>query len=329
QSIQADVSLLDAKFFAPLNIGAFDNAGASGAAELAVFAADGELAEAIDYLRDWDYTTPTGIQAGYDAGDPVVASWTDLPEPSAAEIANSVAATIYSVWRGQAVRSIVDAPLNALGLPTPGSAQAMTSLQHLIRTEGGTGVVPFFAVPGLSDFDDRRDFQLLAALRSALDLLASAEFAPAFGDSPTLADYRWGKLHRIVLDHPFIPQASLPPQGGFPQPVPGLPGFPTDGGFSVVDASSRNARADGLNDFMFGSGPVRRFTSEPQGAFRSNARSVWAGGTSGVPSFLFGIDNPFYGNLLNYWLVNETLPLVLRAKDAAGGTTTTVVPSGD
>ncbi|WP_405242551.1 penicillin acylase family protein [Lentisalinibacter salinarum] len=316
KSIQADVSLLDAKYFVPFITAAFDNAGASGVAELEAFAADDELSDAIDYLRDWDFTTPTGIQAGYDAGDPVVASWTDLPEPSEAEIAHSVAATIYSMWRGQAVRSIVDTPLNARGLPTPGNTEAMTSLQHLIRSEGGLGVIPFFEVPGLSDFDDRRDYLLLAALRSALDLLASDEFAPAFGATPTLADYRWGKLHRIVLDHPFIGPASLPAQGGFPQPVPGLPGFPTDGGFNVVDASSHSARADGLNDFMFGSGPVRRFTSEPQGAFRSNAESVWAGGTSGVPSFLFGIDNPFYGNLLNYWLVNETLPLVLRARDA-------------
>jgi hypothetical protein len=73
---------------------------------------------------------------------------------------------------------------------------------------------------------------------------------------------------------------------------------------------------------MFGSGPVRRYTSEPQGAFNSGAESIWAGGVSGVP--LPG--NPYYDNLLSWWLVNETLPLVLRSKDASGGTLTTVVP---
>jgi len=36
--------------------------------------------------------------------------------------------------------------------------------------------------------------------------------------------------------------------------------------------------------------------------------------------------NPFYSNLLNYWLVNETLPLVLRARDASNGETIKVVP---
>ena len=128
-----------------------------------------------------------------------------------------------------------------------------------------------------------------------------------------------------MLDHPFIPQASIPPQPpeAFPQPVPGLRGFPTDGGFGVVDASSHSARADGLNEFMFGSGPVRRFVSEPQAAFRSGAESIWAGGVSGVPI----PGNPFYANLLNYWLVNETLPLVLRARDVANPTVTTVVPA--
>ncbi|WP_405229958.1 penicillin acylase family protein [Lentisalinibacter sediminis] len=315
KSIQADVSLLDAKFFVPYILAAYDNATAEGAHDSLAEVAEG-LGDAVRYLASWNFTTPTGIRVGYDAGDPVGGA---LPEPDAEEVGNSVAATIYSVWRGQAIRGIVDAPLG--DLPKPGSTQAVTSLQHLLRSGGGTsGVVEFFA----DDAD--RDYKLLAALRGALDLLASDEFAPAFGNSKDLDAYRWGKLHRIVLDHPFLGFASLPPQGsGFDQPVAGLPGYPTDGGFNVVDASSHSARADELNEFMFGSGPVRRFTSEPQGAFRSNAESVWAGGTSGVPF----PGNPFYSNLLDYWLVNETLPLVLRAKDVEGGTRTRVVPARD
>jgi penicillin amidase len=153
-------------------------------------------------------------------------------------------------------------------------------------------------------------------------VLASDDFAAAFGNSTDQEDYRCGKLHRIVLDHPFLPYASLPPQppGAYPQPVPGLPGFPVDGGFNVVDASSHSARADKLNAFMFGSGPVRRFVSEPQAAFRSGAESIWAGGVSGVPS----PGNPYDGNLLDHWLVNEALPLLLRSRAA---TVTTVVPA--
>ncbi len=324
QRIQGDVSLLDARFFVPFIIAAFEQAGAPGApAMLAELAGDPAIAEAVGRLSDWDYTTPTGIQAGYDFGDPVVAHWTDLPEPSDEEIADSVAATIYSAWRGQAVRRFVDAPL--AGLPRPGSTQAMTSMQHLLRTDGGSGIVDFFAVPGLSDPADQRDYKLLSALRAALDLLAGDAFAAAFGNSADQDDYRWGKLHRIVFDHPFIGEASVPaqPPGVFPQPVPGLAGFPTDGGFNVVDASSHSARANSVNGFMFGGGPVRRYAAEPQAAFRSHARSIWAGGVSGVPS----PGNSNYANLLPYWLVNETLPLVLRARDATAATTIRVVPS--
>jgi penicillin amidase len=323
QSIQADVSLLDARFFVPYILSAFQNAGQPGKPDmLADLAADPRIAEAVGRLAVWDFTAPTGLQAGYDAGDPVVPDWTLLPTPDQDEIDRSVAATIYSVWRGQAVRSVVDEPLDTL--PKPGSAQAMTAMQHLLRTDGGTGIIDFFDVPGLSEFDDQRDYKLLSALQAALDLLASDKFAPAFANSTDQSDYRWGKLHRIVFDHPFIQPASIPPQPpeAFPQPVPGLPGFPTDGGFGVVDASSHSARADDLNDFMFGSGPVRRFVSEPQGAFRNGAESIWAGGVSGVPF----PGNPYYANLLNYWLVNETLPLVLRSRDAADPTVTFLVP---
>ena len=323
QSIQADVSLLDARFFVPYLTAAFDNAGEPGKPDpLAALAADARLAEAIERLGNWNYTTPTGIQVGYDAGDPVVSDATMLPEPTGEEIAHSVAATIYSVWRGQAVRQFIDDPL--AGLPRPGSTQAVTALQHLLRTNGGTGIVDFFGVPGIADVADQRDFKLLLALSNALDLLAGDSFAAAFGNSTDQSDYRWGKLHRIVFDHPFVGAFSVPaqPPGVFPQPVPGLPGIPTDGGFNVVDASSHSARADSVNEFMFGGGPVRRFVSEPQGAFRSGAESIWAGGVSGVPF----PGNPFYANLLDYWLVNETLPLKLRQKDVEDGTSIRLVP---
>jgi len=318
QSIQADVSLLDARFFVPYIQAALDNAGQDGKpAALASLAADPRIVEAVGRLAEWDFTTPTGIQAGYDAGDPVVPHWSMLPEPSQQEIRHSVAATIYSVWRGQAIRMIVDAPLGSL--PKPGSSQAITALQHLLRTDGGSGIVDFFEVPGLTDFADRRDAKLLAALREALELLAADRFAAAFGNSSNQDDYRWGKLHRIVFDHPFVPQLSVPPAGGA-QPVPGLPGFPTDGGFGAVDASNHSARADSVNGFMFGSGPVRRYVGEPQSAFGSLSESIWAGGTSGIPG------SPYYANLLPYWLTNNTLPLVLRARDADGGVTSRFVP---
>ena len=127
----------------------------------------------------------------------------------------------------------------------------MTALRHLLAGERhrASGIV-FFA--GAVD----RDTAVLQALRNALDLAASPAFAPAFGGSTNLADYRWGRLHRIVFRHSLGGPFSIPPGAGFSDLGAGLPGVATDGGFCVVDASSHNARASTLNGFMFGSGPA-------------------------------------------------------------------------
>ncbi|MEJ2514618.1 MAG: penicillin acylase family protein [Gammaproteobacteria bacterium] len=317
QAIQADVSLYDARYFVPLIVQAFAGGGSSGVPELDALRADPRIGEAVGRLAEWDFTTPTGIQGGYDAGDPAVLPGA-LPEPDETEIANSVAATLFSVWRGQAIRQIIDASLG--GLPTPGSGQAISALRHVFDTfaltggRGLSGVVDFFAVPGVADPSARRDIKVLAALSSALDRLSGAPFEPAFANSTDQDDYRWGKLHRITFDHPFVPAFSIPPAlGAFPPSVPGLDGIATDGGFGVVDASSHSARADDWSDFRFGSGPVRRYVGEPASAYNSRAESVWAGGTSGVPG------SPYYFNLLPYWLSNQALPVVLKASEVRSG----------
>jgi penicillin G amidase len=152
----------------------------------------------------------------------------------------------------------VDGPLIACGLGSflPGGDQAMSALRHLLET-GGTGAsgIVFFARPV------GRDTAILGALKGALDLAASPAFAPAFGGSTNLADYRRGKLHRIVFPQPLDGPFPIPTGTGFTV-GPGLPGIATDGGLSAVDASSHNPRAATLNGFMFGSGPARRFVAE-------------------------------------------------------------------
>ncbi len=317
QAIQADVTLLDARYFVPAIVAAHGGGAATGIPELDALRSDPRIAEAVGRLAEWDFSTPTGIQPGYDAGDPPVMP-PALPDPTDAEIADSVAATIFSVWRGQAIRQIVDAPLG--GLPKPGSGQAIAALRHVFDTfpvtggKGLTGVVDFFAVPGVADPAARRDIKVLRALESALDRLAGPAFATVYGGSTDQDDYRWGYLHRITFDHPFVPQFSIPPAAGaFLPPLGGIDGIPTDGGFGVVDASSHNPRADSWTGFGFGSGPVRRFAGEPSSAFGSRTESVWAGGVSGVPG------SPYYFNLLPYWLSNNTLPTVLKPSEVRAG----------
>ena len=293
QSIQADVRLNDASVLVPRIVAALAAARTPGAPPaLAALGANPGVQEAVARLAAWDFSTPTGLAEGYDAAD---VDGVRAP-PTQAEIDASVAATVYSLWRGQALALLVDQPLAAQGLGPflPGGDQAMTALRRLLASSTGVGVsgLQFFA--GATD----RDVKVLTALGNALGLAASPAFAPAFGGSSNLADYRWGKLHRITFAHPLGGPFSLPPGAGFSDLGPGLPGVATDGGFSVVDASSHSPRAATLNGFRFGSGPARRFVAQ---ANRSHPEAVQVipGGQSGNPA------GPYFGNQLGLWLTDD------------------------
>jgi penicillin amidase len=313
QRIQADVVLLDAQFFVPYITQALDNGGASTNPALAGLAANPAVVAAVNRLRTWDFSTPTGIPEGYDAVD---VNGT-LFAPSSAEIDSSIAATIYSVWRGQFIKNTIDAVLSAGNFPRPSSALTVTALKNLLvnyngRHGAGNSGVQFFNVPPLPNTPEtspvRRDILVLKSVADALELLASEPFAPAFARSTNQNDYRWGKLHRIVFRHPLGGPFNTPPAGGaFPAPLAGLSGIPVDGGFEVVDASSHNSRAATLDGFMFGSGPVRRSVSE---GTRDGIRAVTSlpGGASGV------LTSPLYINLLRPWLTNEAFLLELQPR---------------
>jgi penicillin amidase len=315
QDIQADVVMLDAQVFTPFILQAFENAAASGAnPALALLGETPEIVEAVGRLAEWDFSTPTGLVEGFDASDA-----DGMPSvPDEEELADSVAATIYSVWRSEFVKNTIDAPLNALGLPVPGSDRAMTALRNLLDnfdSTGGVGAsgIDFFIVPGVDDPADRRDILILRSLADALVSLAGEDFAPAFAGSSDQWDYQWGKLHRIVFDHPLGGPFSIPPAGGsFPPPLGdmGLAGIPTDGGFGVVDASSHPVRFQNVNTAMFGAGPARRYVGRPGPGRRFiKAETILPGGSSGVPG------NPFYANLLGRWLTNDTYPVRQRLID--------------
>ncbi|MCP3972413.1 MAG: penicillin acylase family protein, partial [Rhodobacteraceae bacterium] len=207
--VQGNTQLLDAQVLSPYLLAAHANADAAVAPELAPYNStnDPQLADAIARLAAWDFSTPTGIIEGFDIGDNPLAP---VP-PSAAEIDASVAASIYALWRGQAVQSVVDTtlanrvgvctgdfltlcdptnsncgagpggacfPIDVLSAQASGSAQSMALLRKLLdgySINGGTGVslINFFNVPGVANQDTARDIVLLQALRNALDLAAS------------------------------------------------------------------------------------------------------------------------------------------------------------
>lgn len=313
QDVQADVVLRDAQVFTPYILDALANAsGVPVRPKLRALAEDPRIAEAVGRLATWDHTAPTGIFEGFDASD---VDGVPAP-PSEAEIADSIAATIYTVWRGQMVINTIDATLQGLGLPAPDDEQSMTALRHLLDnfdTRQGFGVsgVNFFDVPGIPDAAARRDYVILRSLADALDLLAGDAFADAFGRSTDQDDYRWGELHRLVLSHPLNGPFSVPQQPG--------PGFAVDGGFGTVDAATHVLRAASDADFGFPEGPTRRYVGEV-GAAKGGilAESSLPGGTSGVPG------SPFRTNLLGRWLTNDTYVVRQDESEIAADTVATV-----
>ncbi len=331
RAFQANNQLLDAEVLTPYILAASANATADGAAPaLAALGADPGVAEAVGRLAAWDFSTPTGVREGYDPGDDP----NDLPAPSAEEAAASVAATIYSIWRGQMVQNTIDATLARLSAPlvaidpaldltrqSPGSSQAVAAVRNLLDnfdTMRGTGAsgVNFFDT-GLDDVEPEtaRDLTILQSLRDALDLLASDTFAAAFNNSTVQDEYRWGYLHRIVFDHLLGGPFNIPAAGGLANMSEDLPGVARSGGFGALDASSHSARADGVNEFMFGSGPARRFVGEmlPGGV---DAVEVIPGGESGV------LGDPYQADQLLLWLTNDYPALRHSPPDVASNSRT-------
>jgi penicillin amidase len=317
QRIQADTVMGDARYFTPFIVRAFANAQRAGAAlELADLASDARVREAVARLSAWDQSTPTGIVEGFDEADRN--GWRSAP--SELEIAHSVAASIYSVWRNQFVALAYDGPVRSRNLPiTSSRGDAITGLKNLLEnfaTRQGRGAsgIDFFPVPGVAAAEDRRDVVLLRSLQNALNLMAGPTFDAAFKRSTNQRDYRWGKLHRIVLAHPIGGNFSTPPAGGtFAQPLLGLPGIPVDGGLFTVDVAGGVLRNDSSNGFTFDSGPVRRMVASVQNPGRGiEAVSSLPGGESGESG------NPFHLNLLERWLTNEVFPLRQDILDLPG-----------
>jgi penicillin amidase len=318
QKLQANNQLMDAELVAPHLVHALERGTAGGAwAPLAALANDAAVEQAVKRIEEWNYATPTGIAQGYDPGD----NPASLPQPTQADIDASVAASLFAVWRGQAIKNTVDATLTKVGLGSalPGGDDAYASLKflldnfQLLRGKGLSGV-NFFAVPASVGTpptpEDARDFLLLKSMQDGLARFASDDFAPAFAKSTNQEDYRWGKLHRITFRHPLGGPFNLPGANpyGFADLGPGLPGVARSGGFDAVDASSHNARASGLNDFTFGSGPARRFVGEMQ--TKIAASEIIPGGQSAV------LGSPSYASQLGRWLTNNYHPLIVNQADA-------------
>jgi penicillin amidase len=315
RALQANNQPLDAELVRPFLVQALINGeSASAWADLRALATDPAIDEAVKRIEDWDLSTPTGIREGFDPGD----NPANLPEPGNAEIENSVAATLFSVWRGQVVRNVMDATLTRIGLGSyqPSADVAYSGLKRLLETypqRRGVGAsgVNFFLVSGAPTPEAARDYLLLKSMRDALNLLAGSSFAAAYNGSTNQNDYRWGRLHRIVFDAPLGGPFNIPDANatyGFANLSAQLPGLARPGGYEVVDDSDNPIRANTVNGFMFTNGPARRFVGEMTSPIA--AQQILPGGQSGV------LGSPYYASQLGRWLTNNYKTLVLDVTTA-------------
>lgn len=288
---------------------------------------DPQLHDAIRYLQQWDYSTPTGVSEGYDVADD---AGRRRPKISQSEIRYSVAATLYNVWRAMLLGETIDATTAAYDLPEVAHRQALIALYHLLSRQPFTGVgrsgVNFFKVEQslertLSQPALRRDYMLLNALRLTLQRLQGDEFAAAFGGSTEISTYRWGKLHRAKIADPMQALINTDLNQLVANTIDGdkhrVSGIPRDGGYETVNASSFSARAANASDFGFGHGATRRYiaTIKPPTLARVETdRKVEAFGIyPGMPdeSFLSRVNHQlalwFTGNYLKVRMSTDTV----------------------
>jgi penicillin amidase len=308
QALQADTDVGEARAFVPYLLGALNRAQLPGAhAQLAALAGDARVVEAVGRLAAWDFSAPTGIAEGYDAADVDGV----LTPPDQAEIDASVACTLFYTWIGRTIEGTVEATLASVGL---GENYWFPPLRHLLDSfaaQQGVGAsgLDFFAMPGVTAAEDRRDIVLLRCMAESLDLLASPVFAPVFGGSTQQDDYRWGRLHRVTLPHPLGGALSIPPAGGaFPPPLAGLAGLPVDGGFNSVDVGWNVGRLNTPDGFQFNGGANHRTVYEA-GVDRVRGFTALPGGTSG------SVFSSNYFNLLPSWLTNESFPMLFTVSE--------------
>jgi penicillin amidase len=311
-SMQADVTEIDAQFFTPIITNALARARRSTTPQLVALANDPRVVEAVGRMSRWNHAYPTGIPQGYDSSD----RDGRLGQPTRAEIDSSVAGTIFTLWRGRFLSNVIDNHVRAVSdeLPLPDGHDAVKALRQLMvdfdsREGVGRSGIDFFAVAGIADAADRRDFLVLQSLAQGLTLAASDSFTAAFGNSTNQNDYRWGKLHRYqftsVIGAPYaVPSAGNP----FTSPLPGLPGIPVDGGFQVPDVYNFDVRADSPDRFVAAFPvPSRRFVAQ---GTRDGWRTVnsLAGGIDEEP----GRDR---NNLFKRFLTNDTYPVRMYPAD--------------
>lgn len=250
------------------------------------------LADARDRLAAWtSFETPAAVEGS----------------PAAAEIADSVAATLFNTAMTRLTTLAFGDEADAIGVQ-PGSSHIARTLQWALLDP--SRLVTYSASLGDTVLWD--DITTPAVTESRDDRIARAVLAAVSWLNGTLGadmdNWRWGELHTVR----FQDMLGL---GAFGMDIFSIPplddpnfadGFPRHGDAYVVDACNFSLWTE--TSYNYGSGPSQRLVAEmtPQGPRAWNALP---GGNQHDP------DLPHHADEAEYWRHNEAPQLAYEEAD--------------
>jgi penicillin amidase len=267
----------------------------AGAAKMA------KIAMMRDRLMAWTFDTPAAVEN----------------TPSADEIADSVATTIFNAALGRLMSLALADEFTAIGvtrgfrgrtiLAMLNEPDTMASYDASLR--GGMGDSIFWDDLATDGVTESRGDRVLRAFVAALDWLEGpAPDGAALGTD--MNEWRWGKLHRLWLKS-IVPQVPITNDvigiPAFADPVFGMGrGFPRHGDNEVVDAAAYGL--GDTTDFTYGSGPQQRLVVEMT-ASGPVAVNALPGGESIDP------DDPHHADEIELWRMNQVAPVYYTESD--------------
>ncbi|WP_224360263.1 penicillin acylase family protein [Hyalangium versicolor] len=251
------------------------------------------LAQVANRLAAWTYETPPGVNIGDG-------------EPSAAEVSDSIATSIFNASLLRLVNLAFDDELGAIGFK-PDSSHLAKVLQfailepsRLATYSAARGDTVLWDNLATTSVTETRDEQIVTSM-----ILGANYLKDRLGADQ--AQWRWGKLHTLKLTS-LVP--STAGESVVTIPAPGDATFP-DGFPRPGDNFGVDAAVFGMTDpekFSYENGPVQRLVVEmtPQGP---RAWDALPGGQ------VFDPKSPHHADEMEHWRRNEAPSLYFSDDD--------------
>ncbi len=275
EAIQDDTFSLEGERAVPLILGALS----------ATNVTDARLDEALGYLREWNFGTPTGVES------PVRED-----TPSQEEKNQAVGATVfYSLQRVLANRLVQD-DMEVYGVQLRGSQHRARFLLYALENTGASESTAHWFDDVSTLVEEAPADLILASLEQAV-----ADLTELLGED--MATWQWGRLHKVVGPDVLSQATGLRSRNETNGPVA------NDGSQFTVDVSGYGSGPDiGEESFFTGAGAQVRFVAEmEEGAIVS--RSVLPGGQSG------NADSLYFSDQWDEWVRNERFDYHFYDKD--------------